>query len=137
MITSNWKIEIYSSHESPLNRQVTEAVRISRAAPDIHLNSKNEFGANNLAEIELRYGTRIGGGGLKRKRRDEDEEDNNNGGEEVEGSTQEEDFSVLQGGPLFRGDENPRGRKFRGDENTQGSSRTNNTNPSRTTNSYY
>ena len=27
-----------------------------------------EFGANNLPEIELRYGNRIGGGGTKRKR---------------------------------------------------------------------
>ena len=33
------------------------------------LNSKNEFGANNLAEIELRYGNKIGG--AKRKRDEE------------------------------------------------------------------
>ena len=83
MVMSDWKISIDSSHVTPLNRQVTEAVRISRASPDILLNSKNEFGANNLPELELRYGTRVGNGGLKRKRREEEEE------EEQEQATEE------------------------------------------------
>ena len=83
MVMSDWKISIDSSHVTPLNRQVTEAVRISRASPDILLNSKNEFGANNLPELELRYGTRVGNGGLKRKRREEEKE------EEQEQATEE------------------------------------------------
>ena len=76
MKISDWKISIDASHVSPLNRQVTEAVRISRAAPDILLNSKNEFGANNLPELELRYGNKIviGDGGTKRKREEEEAE---------------------------------------------------------------
>ena len=80
MVVSNWKISIDSSHVTPLNRQVTEAVKISRASPDILLNSKNEFGANNLPELELRYGTKVGNGGVKRKRRDEEEEEQEEAG---------------------------------------------------------
>ena len=34
---------------------------------------KNEFRSNNLPELEIRYGTKVGNGGLKRKRVQEDE----------------------------------------------------------------
>ena len=90
MKTYNWEIKIVSSHTSPLNRQVTEAMRISRENKADILNSKNEFGANNLAEIEVRYGSKIATNnskskpaGKKRKRAQEespDEDDDNQGG---------------------------------------------------------
>ena len=68
MVTSDWKVKIVSSHVSPLSRQVTEAVRISRESPQNLLNSKMEFSSNNIPELEIRYGTKVLGGGTKRKR---------------------------------------------------------------------
>ena len=89
MSTSNWKVEVTSSHKSPLSRQISEAVRISREPKSNLLNSKQEFGANNLAEIALQYGNQFvthmpqmrgreekGAINFKRKRREhEDDED--------------------------------------------------------------
>ena len=71
MKTFDWEVKIVSSHRSALNRQVTETTRISREEKSNILNSKNEFGSNNIPEIEVRYGTKIvggGKGGVKRKR---------------------------------------------------------------------
>ena len=59
MTTSNWKVEVTSSHKTALSRQMTEAVRISREPKDNILNSKNEFGANTLPEIALKYGSLV------------------------------------------------------------------------------
>ena len=75
MRTSDWRVKITSSHMSALSRQITEAVRISREPSSSVLNSKNEFGSNNIPELEVRYGTKVLGGGKKRKRK-EDEPDN-------------------------------------------------------------
>ena len=69
--TTDWKIKVVSSHVSPLSRQVTEAVRISREFPTNILNSKNEFSANNIAELEVRYGNKVAG--VKRKRREDED----------------------------------------------------------------
>ena len=78
MKTFDWEIKLVSSHKSALNRQVTEATRIAREKKTELLNSKMEFGANNLAEITLKYGTKIGTGGSKRKREDEDDREETN-----------------------------------------------------------
>ena len=59
MQTDDWKVEIQSSHRSPLQHQITEAVRIAREPKANLLNSKNEFGANYLAEICLKYGNKV------------------------------------------------------------------------------
>ena len=74
MTTSHWKVEVTSSHKTPLSRQITEAVRISKEPKANLLNSKNEFAANNLPEIALQYGSQIvtatqmrGGRMMKRK----------------------------------------------------------------------
>ena len=78
MKTYDWEIKLVSSHKSALNRQVTEATRISREKKADLFNSKQEFGSNNLAEIELKYGNKwvnSQGGSRKRKRRDEDEDE--------------------------------------------------------------
>ena len=63
-----------STHRSPISRHVTEAFRISMEHPANILNSKSEFRANNLPELEIGYGTRIGNGkGIKRRRPELDE----------------------------------------------------------------
>ena len=54
-----YKVEVISSHKSPLSRQISEAVRISREPKSNLLNSKQEFGANNLPEIALKYGNQF------------------------------------------------------------------------------
>ena len=72
MKTYNWEIAIISSHKSPLNRQVTKAMRISKESKSDILNSKNEFGANNLAEMEIQYGSKLASQGTKRKRNKEE-----------------------------------------------------------------
>ena len=59
MRTTDWTTKILSSHRTALNRQVTEAMIISNEGLDILLNSKNEFGANNLPELVLQHGTRV------------------------------------------------------------------------------
>ena len=61
MKTTHWKTKILSSHRTALNRQVTEATIISNEGLDVLLNSKNEFGANNLPELVLQHCTRIDG----------------------------------------------------------------------------
>lgn len=71
MKTSDWKIKITSSHTSALSRQVTEAVRISRESKASILNSKQEFGCNNIPELEVRYGIKVCNGGMKRKRKED------------------------------------------------------------------
>ena len=96
-------MEIKSSHRSPLNRQITEAVRIAREPNTNILNSKNEYGANNLAEICLKYGTKValkpqirtaGVTDFKRKRDrdgDDDDEDSTTKDEPNEEATLETD----------------------------------------------
>lgn len=59
MKTTDWRVEIKSAHRTPLERQITEAVRIAREPRTNILNSKNEFGANNLAEICLKFGNKV------------------------------------------------------------------------------
>ena len=70
---SDWRVTLTSSHHGALSRQVTEAVRISNEGLDTLLNSKYEFGANNLSEVGVRKGNYMVGdsvknGGAKRKR---------------------------------------------------------------------
>ena len=48
MKTDDWRIKIVSAHRTPLSRQLTEAVRIQKEKSEDILNSKLEFGANNL-----------------------------------------------------------------------------------------
>ena len=67
MKTSDWKTRITSSHITALNRQITEATIISNEGVDSLLNSKNEFGANNLPELVLQHGTRIEGAAKRRR----------------------------------------------------------------------
>ena len=59
----DWRVTITSS----LNRQVTEAVTISSEGLDNLLNSKQEFGANNLSEIGVKKGVFLAGNKKKRK----------------------------------------------------------------------
>ena len=94
MKTDDWKVEIVSSHRSPLNRQITEAVRIAREPKESILNSKNKWGANNLAEIILKFGNKVilkpqirsrgNGNEFKRKRDDEDDDKEEEGNLETE-----------------------------------------------------
>ena len=63
-----------STHRGALNRQVTEAVKISNEGLGSLLNSKNEFGSNNLSEIAVRKGNYMVGGEPKRKREEGEEE---------------------------------------------------------------
>ena len=57
MTTDDWTFKAVSSHRTPLDRQVTEAVKIARVGKANLLNSKNEFGCNNIPELQLQYGT--------------------------------------------------------------------------------
>ena len=126
MKTYDWDIKIVSTHKSALNRQITEAIRISRVKKEELLNSKNEFGANNVPEIQLKYGTKVGPGGTKRKRAAEEEPDiepdvepdqpetepdepppNSQGREGGSESTHPEDFSVRVGDQQIVGNGNP------------------------------
>ena len=71
--TDDWKISITSAHRTPLSRQLTEGVRIQRENSENILNSKMEFGANNLATLELSYGHRvIRTGRMNKRKREED-----------------------------------------------------------------
>ena len=72
--TEDWKIKITSAHRTPLSRQLTEAVRIQRENSGNLLNSKLEFGANNLATIELSYDSKIVRPGVHNKRKREAED---------------------------------------------------------------
>ena len=63
MTTKNWNFKILSSHQTPLDRQVTEAVKIARVGTGTLLNAKNEFGCNNLPELQLQYGNLRGTSG--------------------------------------------------------------------------
>ena len=67
----DWKVTLTSTHRGALNRQVTEAVTISNEGLSNLLNSKMEFGANNLSEIGVKKGHFLVG--EKRKRRDDEE----------------------------------------------------------------
>ena len=70
----DWRVSIISSHRGALNRQVTEAVSISKEGVENLLNSKSEFGANNITEITVKKGNAVMGV-MKRKRKDEEEEE--------------------------------------------------------------
>ena len=67
MRSCHWKTKILSSHRTALNRQITEATIISNEGVDRLLNSKNEFGANNLPELVLQHGTRVEGAAKRRR----------------------------------------------------------------------
>ena len=96
MKTGNWEFKITSSHRTPLSRQVTEAVRISREPTSNLLNSKNEFGCNNLPELEIKYGNKVlGQGGKKRRRPDDEEEDLSTSTEPPQPQQAEEDDTSL------------------------------------------
>ena len=58
-----------SSHRGALNRQVTEAVSISNEGVANLLNSKMEFGANNLTELTIKKGESFVGAVKRRRRR--------------------------------------------------------------------
>lgn len=97
MLPEEWCVKVTSTHQTTLNRQMTEAVRISREPPQNLLNSKLEFSAKNLPELMLKYsGTTLGEGGRKRKREIEKEFENQE--ESIPAPTQMdqrgEDFSV-------------------------------------------
>ena len=55
----DWIAKITAKHKGALNRQVTEGIRITNEGVENLLNSKNEFGANNLTEVVLRHGNKI------------------------------------------------------------------------------
>ena len=77
MKVEDWKVTLTSSHRGALGRQVKEDVRISNEGLDSLLNSKNEFGANNLIEVGVSKGNYLIGGGPKvGQRKDEGEERN-------------------------------------------------------------
>ena len=59
MTVRDWETKIISSHRTALNRQVTEATVISNEGVGSLLNSKNEYGANNLAEMVIKVGNYI------------------------------------------------------------------------------
>ena len=63
MTTDDWSFKVVSSHNTPLDRQVTEAVKIARRGTANLLNSKNEFGCNNLPELRIQYGNQRGATG--------------------------------------------------------------------------
>ena len=71
--SEHWKVTLTSSHHSALNRQVTEAVTISGEGLHNLLNSKQEFGANNLTEIGVKRGVFLAGDRGKRKEREGEE----------------------------------------------------------------
>lgn len=60
MTTKNWNFTVLSSHKKPLDRHVTEAVKIATVGTGTLLNNKNEFGCNNLLELHLQYGNQRG-----------------------------------------------------------------------------
>ena len=51
--TATWEVKITSSHKSALERQIMEAMGISKVGTGSLLNSKNKFGSNNIPEIAL------------------------------------------------------------------------------------
>ena len=65
----DWETKILSSHRTSLSRQTKEAYLISRAGVDSLLNSKNEYGANNLTELILKHGNEVAVGSHKEKRK--------------------------------------------------------------------
>ena len=94
MLPEDWCIKVTATHQTSLNRQMTEAVRISREPSQNLLNSKLEFSANNLPELMLKYGgTVIGDGGQKRKR-GANETENLRSEESPQMDQRGEDFSV-------------------------------------------
>ena len=61
MRTDHWEPKVISRHRGALNRQVTEGVKIINEGVSNLLNSKNEFGANNLTELIMKNGHAIVG----------------------------------------------------------------------------
>ena len=68
LTVADWRVTVVSSHRGALSRQVKEAVSISNEGVDNLLNSKMEFGVNNLTEITVKQGFNVVGA-LKRRRR--------------------------------------------------------------------
>ena len=73
LTVEDWRVTILSSHRGALNRQVTEAVSISKEGVVNLLISNSEFGANNITEITVKKGN-VTMGVQKRKRKDDEEE---------------------------------------------------------------
>ena len=72
LTVADCRVTVVSSHRGALSRQVTEAVSISNEGVDNLLNSKMEFGANNLTEITIKQGFNVVGA-IKRRREEEEE----------------------------------------------------------------
>ena len=68
MGVEDWRSKITSTHFNALNRQVTEAVKISEGGGGaILLNNKQKFGANLLLGVVAMRGTKYWGGGMERE----------------------------------------------------------------------
>ena len=80
----DWRVTLTSTHRGALNRQVTEAVKISNEGLGSLLNSKHEFGSNNLSELAVRKGNVMVGGEIKRKRQEEEKKEEDKKEEAVE-----------------------------------------------------
>ena len=92
MVDSDWGTKIISSHKTALNRQVTEATLIMEAEDSVTLlNSKNEFGANNLSEVAVRRGDNVQG--LTKRGRRRIEEESEDKGQSKEVRVEEEEVS--------------------------------------------
>ena len=74
MRVEDWRVTLTTTHRGALNRQVTEAVKISNEGLGSLLNQKHEFGSNNLSEVAVKKGNFMVGGGPKRKSMEEEEE---------------------------------------------------------------
>ena len=71
MVGGDWRSKVVSTHFGALNRQVTEAVKISRGGGERVrlLNNKQEFGANLLLEVVVMRGDQILGRRNGKRRR--------------------------------------------------------------------
>ena len=71
LTVADWRVTVVSSHRGAQSRQVKEVVSISNEGVDNLLNSKMEFGANNLTEITVKQGFNVVGA-IKRRREEEE-----------------------------------------------------------------
>ena len=75
MKVEDWRSKITSTHLTALNRQVTEAVLISRGKEGTKLlNNKQEFGANLLLEVVVMRGDQVLGNRNEKRKRGGQEE---------------------------------------------------------------
>ena len=71
----DWETKILSSHKTSLARQTKKAFLISREEVENLLNSKNEYGANNISELIIKHGNEIVGEKRREKRKRIPEQD--------------------------------------------------------------